>query len=131
MRVTVALIFKELGTEAMARIQCFVDDPLIALGGPKAHRDHCLLRVVLLWLVLGFKLSWGKGARGRRVEWIGACFGAWKSPSGEAGVTVSITEDRIRKLSELCRELLNEAERVPKGKLRQLAGLATWMVGVM
>ena len=44
------------------RIECFVDDPLIALGGPKGARDLMLLRIIVLWMALGYKLSWKKGA---------------------------------------------------------------------
>ena len=77
-----------------------------------------------------FQIILEKGGRGRAIEWIGAQLKVWKSYTGVPGVTLSITADRIAKLAELCNEAL-AAEQVPKVQLRRLAGLATWIAGVM
>ena len=53
------------------------------------------------------------------------------APTGVPGVTVSITAERIRRLKDECCTLLNEVDQVPKNRVRQLAGLATWIAGVM
>ena len=45
-------------------------------------------------------------------------------------MTVTITAERMAKLAEKCEELMS-VERVPKQQLRRLAGLATWIAGVM
>ena len=47
------------------------------------------------------------------------------------GITIAVTADRIRKLAEDCQSLMAHGERIPKVKVRQVAGLATWMAGVM
>ena len=89
-----------------------------------------LLRVTILWLALGYKLSWRKGSRGQRVEWIRALLKAGRSPTGVPGVTGTITAERMAKLAEKCEELMS-VERVPKQRLRRLAGLVTWIAGIM
>ena len=58
--------------EALAEI--YTDDPCICLRGEKTHRDNLVAMTVLLWLCLGFPLSWAKGSRGQRADWIGASF---------------------------------------------------------
>ena len=125
------LTFAMLNKAAFVRIQCFMDDPLTTVGRTKLVRDRILLHIVLLCLVWWFKLSWKKGCRGREVEWIGALLRAWQSSTGVAGVTISITAGEIKKLASTCQGLLQSGERVPKGRLRQVAGLAAWISGVM
>ena len=120
-----------LNHDQLVRIECFVDDPLLLFGGERPQRDRLFLRTVLLWLALGFKIAWRKGDRGRKLDWIGAVLRAWLSPTGVPGVTVSITAERIRKLKEECCTLLGDVDQVPKSRVRQLAGLATWIAGVM
>ena len=48
MRLTTAMHVHE-----KVRMQCFVDDPFIVIGGSKRERDVILLRIVLLWIALG------------------------------------------------------------------------------
>ena len=95
------------------------------------QRDRLFLRTVVVRLSLGFKIAWRKGARGRVLDWIGAVIRAWMSPTGVPGVVVTIAAERIHKLNEECCYLLRDAEQVQKSRVRQLAGLATWISGVM
>ena len=136
MRITAAI-----HTDSLVRQQCFVDDTAVTVGGPKDQRSKLMLRTLLAWLIFRTDLPWKKGTRGRDFEWIGARLRAWISSTGIHGVTVSITEDRIRKLHELCQEIRRSGElqegyveldlclgnRVPRRKLRQFTGLATWI----
>ena len=113
-----------------ARWQCFVDEPLVTLHGDQPTRDTSLLIIILLWLTLGCKLSWEKGTRGRAIEWIGAWFKPWRSHTGIPGFTLTITKDRIAKLAKMCDDIL-ASEHIERVKVRQLAGLATWIAGIM
>jgi hypothetical protein len=54
------------------RLQCFVDDPALAIRGTSKQRSWLLGCVLLFWVTLGFRLNWGKGTRGQEVPWIGA-----------------------------------------------------------
>ena len=57
---------------AHGRLQCYVDDPVLMLTGSDELRTKLLVRVLLLWLLCGLRISWKKVQRGSSVEWIGA-----------------------------------------------------------
>ena len=87
-------------SEAMARkraalLESFLVDPLMALGGNRDKRTHTLAMIVVLWLACGYKLTLKKGARGQNVQWIGALFNQWRSPTGVRGLSVTITLEKI------------------------------------
>lgn len=55
-----------------ARSHCFIDDPLVAVSAPTVRRrTKIMARFLLLWCVLGFKISWHKVCRGTTLDWIG------------------------------------------------------------
>ena len=114
-----------------ARLQCFVDDPLITLWGTEQRRSYTLLLIVVLWLACGCKLSWSKGTRGRRVEWIGAALQPWRSTTGVPGVTFTITKEKVEKLASQCDDILRSTRPIERAKVRRLAGLATWIAGIL
>ena len=125
MRITSAM------TKDRARMQCFVDDPLITVWGAIAQRNYTLLSIIVLWLAIGCRLSWSKDCRGRQVEWIGAVIQQWLTATGVPGVTFTITKEKIVKLAAQCDEILQAQSLVEKAKVRQLAGLATWVAGIL
>ena len=88
MRLTAVLHLDEL-----VRTECFVDDPFIAAGGNPHMRQRLLLRIVVLWLSLGFRLSWRKGMRGRQHERIGAQISRWLTCKSVQGIEIAITLD--------------------------------------
>lgn len=54
------------------RMQCFVDDPVLAFSGSDAFRRAAEVPVpLLLWQALGCRLSWGKLQKGQAIQWIG------------------------------------------------------------
>ena len=75
-------------------------------------------------------MNWKKGSRGRHLQWIGSTISEWLSPSGVQGVSLSISRDRIDKLSRTCAAILLE-KKVPRDELQRLAGLATGISGIM
>ena len=89
-----------------------------------------MLRPILMSLKLGLKLAWAKGHRGERGEWVGAYYSPWNE-RGIQGVKVGITKQRAEQLGQRCRRLLSVGEQVPRIEVRQLAGLASWMSGLM
>ena len=54
--------------DANAALQCYVDDPVLAVGGTEEQRLSVMLRAIILWLILGLKLAWRKGQRGKTGE---------------------------------------------------------------
>ena len=108
----------------------FRDDPLIALGGNEAQRTRVLAVIVVLWMALGYRLSWKKGIRGRKVSWIGAQLSDWKSHGGAPGVTVTIAPEKIHKIKIDCQRLLH-ADPLYAHDLRKFTGLVTWVSGIL
>ena len=113
-----------------AELQCYVDDPVLCVGGSEDQRMRIMIRTILTWLILGFKLAWRKGQRGNACEWVGAYFRPWED-QGTRGIIVGITQARAVQLGQKCRTLLMMGETVPKPEVRKLAGLAAWMAGLM
>ena len=61
-------------------------------------RKRIMLRSVLLWAALGFKLSWGKVLRGFELDWIGVKLAV---PRGlPRTFEVELAEDKVEKLKE-------------------------------
>ena len=108
-----------------------VDDPLFTIGGNERERVRLCSMVVILWFAMGFRISWKKGSRGRKIEWIGIVIQEWLSATRVLGVSFTRSSERIEKLASTCRELAAETGTVSRNKPRQLAGLATWIAGVL
>ena len=109
------------------RMQCYVDDPLLAVLGCAEERSRLMLRAVLLWQALGLQLSWHKGIWGSVVEWIGAEITVDNS---RGCVHLRVPESKRQRLAK---ELtwMSKCELVPRRPLRVLTGLVEWMCGVL
>ena len=81
-------------------LQCYVDDLILAVRGTKKHRERQAAIILLLWSELGLKLPWHKARRGTSIDWIGANFTYIKVDNVITGVSVTITEDKVDKLTE-------------------------------
>ena len=55
-------------------LHTYVDDPLAVTVGTTAEAKKNFSKMILLWQVLGFKLSVLKGAFGMKVAWVGLEF---------------------------------------------------------
>ena len=55
----------------------------------------------------------------------------WCSATRVPGVTFTMSQEMIEKLANACRELACATSTVPRKQVRQLAGLATWIAGVL
>ena len=126
MRITAVM---NSGTNS--RLQCYVDDPALIVGGTLLQRNRVMLRTILLWLLCGLRLAWTKGQRGSKGEWVGAHFRPWLPSPTTKGLIVGITKERAEKLKAKCAHLLQLGDLVPRTEIRQLAGLAAWMAGLM
>ena len=71
-------------------------------------------------------VAWPKAKLGRELEWIGVLFSFEKHL-----VTVSITAERIQKLTLAVKELLECKGLTHDKKLRTLAGQLSWMSGCL
>ena len=71
--------------DSNCRLQCYVDDPALTVGGSLAERNKVMLRTIIIWLIMGLKLAWSKGHRGDHGEWVVAYFRPW-ADGGSPGV---------------------------------------------
>ena len=117
------------------RIQCFVDDPAIAVRGDQATRRKLLSFVLLLWALLGFQFQWKKGSRGRSITWIGVQFTVDVIISIHSnrlfpGVLVELTPKKLQELVDLLTEILNMTGMVPIAQVQKVAGMLSWISGI-
>ena len=50
---------------------CYVDDPLFSLRGTAKQRVRSMIRIIIIWSILGLPLAFKKAQFGRKVTWIG------------------------------------------------------------
>ena len=121
MRITQAVL-------TSGRLACFVDDPILVLGGTSHKRSSQALQVLLLWCALGAGISWGKASFGQRVVWIG---GQLSLDVDRFSVRVSLPAKRIEALLKEIKEILScKRGMVCRDRLRSLAGLGSWVGGL-
>ena len=102
------------------RLQTYLDDPLLVLRGTQPERDGHLAMVLLVWASLGAGLSWGKGARGDRVVWIGVQIEwSWEE---------AIFSIPAQKVKELAAELqdIPRSSVAPLTAIRRVGGRNAW-----
>ena len=118
------------------RLQCYVDDPAIAVLGSQHTRDKLIIILLLLWAALGLEFSWAKGNRGPAVPWIGATFTLDKRAhqGGGAtlfpGVAVTIQQAKFAELRQSIEEIYNANGLIPMKKVLRVAGQLAWAGGL-
>eukprot|EP00972_Heterocapsa_arctica_P070547 10421540-Heterocapsa_arctica.AAC.1 len=50
--------------DSRARVQCYVDDPLVAVRGDPSTRVQAMYVIVAWWAALGLAIAWPKGTLG-------------------------------------------------------------------
>ena len=117
------------------RIQCFVDDPAIAVRGCEPLRKWLLGAVMLVWTVLGFRLSFRLSWRRQEVPWIGASIRLDKRPHGVHGT--ELPGVLVTLLPSKYQELRSEVERLHQAKgmvhlsaVQRVAGQLSWASGM-
>ena len=71
-------LFCSKGTQT-ARLQVYVDDPLLALQGTTKPRRAIAVKFVACWLILGVELALSKAQLDKSVTWIGNTIAAEKN----------------------------------------------------
>ena len=99
-----------------ARLQCYVDDPILAMRGSRWLRDRLVALVVVIWRCLGFPLSFRKGQRGSSVTWIAASLSV-----KNGSVSCGVKEEIVRDVKALTAEIL-QSNLVSTKQLRSYTG---------
>ena len=108
-----------------ARLQLYVDDPVLAMRGWAAQLDVLVAKLVIVWRLLGFPLAFRKAARGPAVVWIGAHMAAERDK-----VVVSIPQDKLDDLLASVRGFLRSNVIAVKA-LRSFAGVASHVASLV
>ena len=99
-----------------ARLQVYVDDPLVLLrGSPEVQRRLCTL-VILSWLLMGFPVAFHKAVLSPTLVWVGI-----KLRITDAQVCAEVLEEKVRELKALLLESIS-GNVLSKKKLRTLIG---------
>ena len=92
-----------------ARLQCYVDDPiLVVIGLDRIQRSVELALPLLLWQALGCKLSWAKLQRGSSIQWIG-----FQLQLTQQGLIAMLAPDKLAKLEAAIVGILQHNGMVP------------------
>lgn len=110
-----------------ARIQCYVDNPLLVVKGPNALARSVNLAIpLLLWQALGCQLSWNKMQLGITVQWIG-----FQLQLKDGCLVAQLSPEKLEKLQRALEELLQYKGVVPVQLLRSMAGLLGWLTSIV
>ena len=113
------------------RIQCFVDDPAIVVRGTQFQRRRLTGMLLLFWLVLGLRISWGKGVRENKVPWIGASVRLSSRTHGNGtrhffGVLVKLLPEKFEELRGQVQDIHVAKGLIPIKKVTRVAGQLSW-----
>ena len=99
-------------------MQAYTDDPWMVIRGSKKRCQRLAPLLILIWLILGWALSYHKAQLGKSVGWIG-----YKLEVGEGHAAAIIKEERTKQLHDLTVELLAKP-KLTLDSLRSYAGKA-------
>ena len=111
-----------------AFLQCYVDDPAVAMLGTPVQRRRTALTIILWWQALGLRHSWYKGKMGTTVDWIGATITV---NNVDQSVVVSLLESKRVELLAQIGNLMQEPGTVLMADVRMLAGRGSWLGGLL
>ena len=107
-------------------MQLYVDDPIVTFRESVARNRHNALVLLLWWVCLGPRISWGKSQLSQCTTWIGAVIDC----KIEGELTFSIPAAYIDKLRQETDALL-ELASVELKRLQRFAGSANWVAGIV
>ena len=113
-RLLQSLFVTSTGQEA--RLQVYVDDPLLAVRGSQDRRRLLAARFIAGFLILGARLAFPKAQLGARVAWIGVQLHVRRG-----AVEAAILEEKLQALLEIIVAMLAN-NVVPIKDVRSLAG---------
>ena len=108
-----------------ARLQTFVDDPVLVLRGTDQQIEDMAAKVLLLWSTLGLQIAWKKGTFGHTTDWIGATITV---DDFRQRVTVEVSKDKIEEWTRLADSLLGKPV-VARRELQRFTGKMNWAAG--
>ena len=113
-RIVQSLYFD--GTETQARLQVYVDDPILGLRGSPRQRKRIAVKFVSTFLILGFQMAFAKAQLNHTVVWIGVEIQVkpWE-------ILISLPLSKLQELEQIILEMLSH-NIVTVKLLRSFAG---------
>eukprot|EP00435_Cladocopium_sp_Y103_P036989 s818_g9.t1 len=119
----------------LGAVQIYMDDPLVALQGPKKERDSLLSMLLYTSRTFGLNLSYAKGERGTKLTWIGVSLEIdLDNQKIVVDIPKKLVEDLLDKLSGWKGMISVKELRSTTGKLSWAAGIIPrlrWSVSIM
>ena len=116
-------------------LQCYMDDPLLAVQGSKAERNGAVAMLLYTAWALGVNMSYAKGERGSRLVWIGITIEVdIQNKMILLNVPQKMIDDLVARLSTWQGVVSLKTLRATTGKLSWLAGVlprCRWAVAIM
>ena len=108
--------FYTVRSEDEARLQLYVDDPLLAVRGRYWRRRRLVVRFCVAFLALGFRLAFNKAQHSYSVVWIGVGLTVYNRR-----VEATVPEEKVADILALVVDMLSH-NVVAEKKVRTLAG---------
>ena len=121
----VARCTQSLLPELRARLQVFVDDPIVALRGTSEQIEDMAAKILILWRIMGLEIAWKKGSLSHSTDWIGAKVTV---DSCQRLVTVEVPADKIQEWKHLAASMTRKST-ISKRELQKFTGKMQWAAG--
>ena len=118
---------QSLMNRAEGTLQCYMDDPLFTLAGPRARRERTLALILYSLYVMGVNVAYSKGERGLRVVWIGVVF---EICMAERILKLTISKKMLSEIEKVFQSM-NHKSMVGLRELRSLTGRLSWVAGIL
>ena len=118
---------QSLMNRAEGTLQCYMDDPLFILAGPRARRERTLAMILYSLYVMGVNVAYSKGERGLRVVWIGVVF---EICMAERILKLTISKKMLSEIEKVF-QMMNHKSMVGLRELRSLTGRLSWVAGIL
>lgn len=108
-----------------ARIQTYVDDPLVAVRGKPERVKRIATLVMISWSLMGFPLAFQKATLGTKLTWIGV-----ELSINADGIQAVVPEEKVMELSHILGTMLKE-NVISKKLMRTAVGKAMSIASVI
>lgn len=108
-----------------ARIQTYVDDPLVSIRGTQERVNRLAAVIMVSWSVMGFPLAFHKATLGRKLTWIGV-----ELAIDAEGIEAVVPAEKVLELQHILTNMLKE-NVIAKKQMRTAVGKAMSIASVI
>eukprot|EP00435_Cladocopium_sp_Y103_P047858 s2395_g14.t1 len=108
-----------------ARVQTYVDDPLVTIRGTPERQRRLTAVVLIAWMIMGFPIAVHKATLSNKLTWIGVELSIMTG-----GVEAVVPQDKVIELSGMLEKML-QSNVVAKKTMRTVIGKAMSIASVL